>query len=274
MPDLSLNLDSPPVLHEDQAYIASKLSLNFTHVFSYVASAGDAFSVTDHAYIDSFFQAIVNGSDPMPFEELFGKEHEQKLIDAVQHLCRVYMAQIVGGDMRTTRINLPMRQAPANGTYNTNIIKIGTSSPAVIQDTTRMRVIQHKVPKNILQALLATIIVCLLLGWKDLRAAGKLLPHNPCTIVGRMSYLAGSRFAESLDKGMNEKELMEKMERERVRLRLGWWEGGTFQGRVDTWTADKGGGYVGVQSDESDWQGTVTARQQRRFGIGVVNGRK
>lgn len=137
-----------------------------------------------------------------------------------------------------------------------------------------MRVIRNKVPKNILQAILATMIVCLLLGWKDLRAAGKLLPHNPCTIAGRMSCLAGSRFAESLDKGMNEKELMKKMEGERVRLRLGWWEGETFQGRVDTWTADKGGDYVGVQSDGGDWQGTVTARQQRRFGIDVVSGRK
>jgi len=273
VPDLSLNLDSPPVLHEDQAYIASNLSLNFTHVFSYVAAAGDAFSVSDHAYIDSFFQTIINGSDPMPFAELFGKEHEQKLIGAVQHIYRVYMAQLVGGDMRTTTTNLGTRQAPANGTYNTDTTKIGTVFSATIQDTTQMRVTQNRVPKNILQAILATMIVCLLLGWKDLRAGGKLLPHNPCTIAGRMSYLAGSRFVEGLDEDLNERQLMEKLKREGVRLRLGWWEGETFQGRVDTVTVDKGGGYIGVQSDDSDWQGPATAKQQRRFGIDVVSGR-
>jgi len=67
-------------------------------------------------------------------------------MDAVQHVYRVYMAQIVGGDMRTnSSTNLATRQAPATGTYNTNTntTKIGTRLSAIILDMTQTRVIQN-----------------------------------------------------------------------------------------------------------------------------------
>lgn len=178
VPDWSLNLQSPPVLHEDQAYVASELALNFTNIFDYVPAADeDNSSPTIHEYTDSFFQAIINdGPDPVPLMELIGKGHEQKLTDAVQHAYRVYMAQIVEGDMRTnSSTNLAARQAPATGTYNTNTTKIGTKLSATILDMTQTWVIQNRVPKIILQSILATMIVCFLLGWRDLRTAGKLL---------------------------------------------------------------------------------------------------
>jgi len=87
-----------------------------------------------------------------------------------------------------------------------------------------------------------------------------------------MSYLAGSQLVESLDEIMSEEQLMEKMEKEGVRLRFGWWDGGTIQSGADTDRTVKNGGCVGVQSFQSDLQETEAVEQRRRFGIDVVSG--
>lgn len=61
-----------------------------------------------------------------------------------------------------------------------------------------------------------------------------------------MSYLAGSQLVECLDENMSEEQLMEKMEKEGVRMRFGWWDSGTIQSGADADRTIKNGGYVGV----------------------------
>lgn len=271
VPGMDLDKNTPPVLHEDQAYLASNLALNFTDIFDYPSAAAGYSNSTTHTFIDDFFDAVTHSIDAVPLDELLGEANQQRLIDAVQRVYRLYMTQVVGGDLRTnTRRSLTARQDGTSNNINTTTI--GTRFPAQIQDTNKSRVVQHRTPKAILQALLATMMACFVLGWRDLYAIGKVLPHNPCSIAGRMSYLAGSHFVDALGPDLDEKALATSLEGQGARFALGWWRGESVQHALSTAEkkADaKGGtGYVSVQ--EADASDVDAAAARGRFGVDIV----
>lgn len=275
LPRLELDTSRPPILHEDEAYVVSMAAWNFTNIFQYDAGLGSRPVTHDPVEVDlgNFFDVVVNGIGGVPFEQIQGPENVQNLINAVQHVYRLYMAQVIGSDMRIATGTSQVKRANGSisSSYNINITKIGTSFPVSVEDPTRMRIVQNKTPKIILQVVITVMMMCLLFGWRDLHAAGKLLPHNPCTIAGRMSYLAGSRFVQSIHGSTSDQILYKQLSGRSTRLRFGWWENGDLT-RFRTREHGKARGYIGVNPDTS-MENLVEAQRmgQKIFGIDMVN---
>jgi len=86
-----------------------------------------------------------------------------------------------------------------NSFMRTNESSDSTSSPqqvsATIFNTNRLRIKQNNISKIILQLLLAGMLVCFL-GSNALMDMRSTLPHNPITLAGPMSLLAGIKLCE------------------------------------------------------------------------------
>ena len=109
-----------------------------------------------------------------------------------------------------------------------------TSSPqqvsATIFNTNRLRIKQNNISKIILQSLLAGMLVYFL-GSNALMDMGSTLPHNPMTLAGSMSLLAGGELCEE---SKNQAESFEDFENrlKGFKFRLGWWSRRTEDGRL------------------------------------------
>jgi len=115
--------------------------------------------------------------------------------------------------------------------------------------------------------------ICLIIVWRDLSISGKTLPHNPCTIAGRMSYLAGSRFVETLDTSASDKKMSRWSQDHDIRLRMGWWQDGHVllnNGKGDVYQT-KNGEVVSNEEDEGSLEAALAMGDNatRRFGIDI-----
>jgi len=272
VPGLQLDPSRPPVLHEDQAHIVSNMSWNFTHIFHYGAGSTGQQPQQDPITLDSFFQAVVTGVNGIPITELLGPQNHDKLINAIQHVYRLFMAQVIGNDMRSST-SMSSTIATRQSTTQSNITKTGTSLAATIQDPTQIRIVQNRTSKLILQIILSIMTICLIIVWRDLSISGKTLPHNPCTIAGRMSYLAGSRFVETLDTSASDKKMSRWSQDHDIRLRMGWWQDGHVllnNGKGDVYQT-KNGEVVSNEEDEGSLEAALAMGDNatRRFGIDI-----
>ncbi|KAF2116203.1 hypothetical protein BDV96DRAFT_45290 [Lophiotrema nucula] len=157
---------------------------------------------------DPFFDNLINAPEgPRSPAELAGPENADKLLGAINHLYRQYMAQAINANMRrnishTDTAPLPFNvrdQRSFSGTARSNI----------------MRLKMDRTSKIILQVLLSVMVCCGAGSLLLVRIRGSL-PHNPGSIAGTMSLVVGSRWVEELEtKGVSE---------EGRRFALGWWK--------------------------------------------------
>lgn len=185
LPNLTIDTANPPVPDESTArpvgngtpasiYREYRLEQNLQNEIISPYINQNLYPVAE---IDQFFQVLIAGADAIPPPELVGPENVDRVLNATQHLYRVYMAQTMD---RTFRRD----------------IDTTTSSPSSfigkVTNTARLRLKQDKASKLTLQIILG---VLLLLGALAFIASGKLskvLTHNPCSIAGAASLLAGS----------------------------------------------------------------------------------
>lgn len=207
LPSLALDTSRPPVLYESKARVVGQSQYWFQNIFGF--GPGAIFGVGN---IDDFFNQIVGGAEAVPLEDLVGEQNEGRLVDSVQHVYRKFMAQVVNDAMRLNSTN--------STTDNPNGTPVGTPLQAKIFDPSRLRLMQHRTSKIILQALLATMLACFVANWwmMDMRTT---LPHNPYTIAGAMSLLAGSELVKAIGDNEDEEDLQERFKGRK--LRLGWW---------------------------------------------------
>ena len=163
---------------------------------------------------DGFFQALFQGidaaSDP---HDLLGEANTPRLIDAVEHLYRVIMAQC----LHTTqgrRVNLSTATLTETPLLEPGII-ISPSS----------RLHQSATATYILVTLLSTMTVCALLARLAFKPRG-LVSKEPTCIAARMELLAGSRLLPMIPQRAewcSDKELKRAGIFDGMVLRLGWW---------------------------------------------------
>jgi hypothetical protein len=165
--------------------------------------------------LDAFYGTAVHGRYGTPVEELIGAENADRLVEVTSHLYGQYMAQAISVNMR-----------------NTSGVPVNASQE--IKDAlayhTAYRLTQNKVSKIILQALLSIITICNLLAWFFSGNTKDLLYHNPCSIAGTASLIAGSELWSSgfLPKDiacLSDEELKEKKILDGWLFSLGWWTG-------------------------------------------------
>lgn len=123
--------------------------------------------------IDNFIEALVLTKDGRPADKLAGAENVENLRNATQRFYGTYMAQAISLNMRdnSTTKDLPIYDG-------------------LVTTSGNQRLQQSRGSKIALQVVLAVMVACaiatrLLLPVKD------VLPHNPCSIAGTATLMAG-----------------------------------------------------------------------------------
>ena len=186
---------------------------------------------------DSFFQALFSGidavADPLT---LVGAANIENLIDAVEHLYRMIMAQCLNTQS--------YRRVPVGSLPQEAVPQLGQG---ILSDPNGRRLHQSPTATYLLIGLLLTMFICALVSITTFKAQG-LLSKSPNSIASRASLLAGSRLLEIIPPGAewwSDKELESLLASEGLSLRLGWW-------------ADGFGGYrygIDVLDDQKDFEG-------------------
>ncbi|KAH7308044.1 hypothetical protein B0I35DRAFT_102489 [Stachybotrys elegans] len=127
--------------------------------------------------IDQFIKAMVFGKKGHSLDTLVGEENALNLANAANDLYTGYMAQAISLNMR----------AGANSD--------GSALPSYqgrLQTATRQRLQQNAGPKIALQVLLGVMVLGAI-ATRLMSKVHQVLPHNPCSIAGSATMLAGSR---------------------------------------------------------------------------------
>jgi hypothetical protein len=212
LPDLQISGDQPATVHESTArYLES--GPNGEIAFEYRPEAhleGSLFMFKNSQYADeqipvvaTFYQAVLSGLTPVSEASLTGAENRERLFNASQAYYRRYMAQAISRNMRTV-VNSSVSPV-LTGTYYNPL---------------NPRIFQNHPSKLALQIILGVMVLCGALAYffSDM---SHTLPHNPCSIAGTMSLLAGSEVcsrAETFSQ-MTDKEFKE----DGWLFSLGWW---------------------------------------------------
>ncbi|KAH6893362.1 hypothetical protein B0T10DRAFT_271548 [Thelonectria olida] len=128
-------------------------------------------------YVDSFINGLVNSKDGELLENLVGEKNVANLTTMSDRLYRGYMAQAISFNMRENTTKLP--------SYTGTVTQPGFQ-----------RLQQNRGPKIALQVMLA-IMVATAIGMSLLLQIREVLPHDPCSIAGTATMLAGAEMATS-----------------------------------------------------------------------------
>lgn len=214
-PDFIINQTAPPVPHESTAFLLTQndttrwfdVSLN-----TLVGALQSPGGVNGQNPINSFIQALVDGQNGIPIEQLYDNGNLTTLTAAANNLYGKYMAQAISINMRTKVPQPSQSQTPYPAT--------------LVQRTQRLQ--QVRTPKIVLQAMLALMVICASATWIIIDTK-KIVPHNPCSIAGMMSLLADSELCNSADiipegsEWKSARVLRREGFLEGLRFRMGWW---------------------------------------------------
>ena len=214
-PDFIINQTAPPVPRESTAFLLTQndttrwfdISLN-----TLVGALQSPGGVNGQNPINSFIQALVDGQNGIPIEQLYNNGNLTTLTAAANSLYGKYIAQAISINMRTKVPQPDQIQTPYPAT--------------LIQQTQRLQ--QVRTPKIVLQAMLALMVICAAATW-IIMDTKKIVPHNPCSIAGMMSLLADSELCNSADiipegsEWKSARVLRREGVLEGLRFRMGWW---------------------------------------------------
>ena len=214
------------------------------------------FSISPYAmdtgsWFDGFFQTVMWGVDGEPFDNLVGPANEGRLVSAITHVYRKYMAQAISENMR-----IPYGEGDAP-TY-----------PARLPQSKNVtRLMQNRNSKIVLQSLLGAMVICAIVVYAAAARLklNRLLPHCPWSMAGVMSLLAGSEMCDRriMPEGaeyMTDKELGAALAG--WLFSLGWWEGKDGQRYgIDVGQAADDGEY-GQTREKMRWRRTGTLQRQ------------
>jgi hypothetical protein len=218
-PSLTVDPTAPPIVNESSARVLVPYAN-----YELDAIIANEFGSTQYAPVEPLFLHIINGTEGVPAEELVGPENQDRLLEAVQHAYRKYMAQAINLNMRKSIVkssgSLPNSEPNTPEAYSATFI-----------NPNGLCLVQNNAPKLALQVVLAVMLVCGLVAYV-LTPMHRTLPHDPLTIAGTMSLLAcgavGRKQAEGgvMPEGaefMADSELQKALDGFGSLLRMGWW---------------------------------------------------
>jgi hypothetical protein len=224
-PDFTISTAQPPVPHEDSVrHLASgphgETSFEYrpqTHIQDELKVLGQTQYPNPSStwpLLDNFFIAVLAGKHPIEPANLTGEANQDNLMKAVQGFYRRYMAQAISANMRVS--------APS-------------ASPEIYtgtwQDPNCWRIKQNVGSKIAIQVFLGIMFVCGALAYILVKMR-HMLPHDPCSIAGVCSLLAGSEMCSEQMRSampdgvqwMSDKELEKNRVWEGWLFSIGWWE--------------------------------------------------
>lgn len=158
--------------------------------------------------LDAFFQALLEGSAPTDPLSLLGPQNSKALIDAMEALYRMVMAQLFNSQKQVPAV--PGQQSILKAT-------------ATAFDRQRL----HQDPRStyILEGLLAVMFLCAVVAMLAVDTK-HVLPKNPYSVAAVASLLAGSEFLELIPSGAEwckDSELRRRGVFEGYLFSMGWW---------------------------------------------------
>lgn len=209
LPDLKISVDKTPVVDESSMeYLSSgpngetsfwwrtepgmKSSfrlLNETAVDPILLDNDD--SSSSFSVVSGFFRGAMYGLTPFPLKTLQkdDKESRDQIFDHIHKFYRRYMAQYISANMRTTT---PGSSATTSRKRDGGTVDTPTVDGVYTPTTGQLRLMQARIPKIVIQAMLGFMVVCAGLAL----CLGKyhdLVPWNPCTIAGLLILFVDSR---------------------------------------------------------------------------------
>lgn len=224
LPDLSFNTSRPPSADEPTAKLLTysntsselfewPINIWLVELFNTAGNetilSPDGGSSTAND-LDVFIQTLVQGRNGVAMDQLVGEANLDRLIASANDLYSTYMAQAISNSMRnTTSSGIP------NKTYK-----------ATLTNPNWLRLEQNREPKVALQVMLAFLAVAAIATYllADMR---QVLPHNPCSIAGTATLLAGSELCtrDIIPEGAewrSDDELMRAGVFDGMLFRMGW----------------------------------------------------
>ncbi|KAK4033529.1 hypothetical protein C8A01DRAFT_19546 [Parachaetomium inaequale] len=159
-----------------------------------------AYLTTVPNYLQPFFAMLTSSPWAVPLSSLGDPLATETILKAIKHHHGIIQAQ-----------NFAQNMAPANGTNTTLPVDITGSSTATDdqfvyegkattpQGEGRRRVVQDAASTRVLQALLASAVVLVAVGWAFMRETD-VLPRRPTTIASVVALLAGGNLFEGRDR--------------------------------------------------------------------------
>ena len=193
-PDLMINSTTPPIPLEETATVISQnntqrwFDISLNTLINSLQVLPD--NVKGPNFINSFIQALSWGHDGVALDQLYNNGDMSTLNTAANRLYGRYVAQAISANMRTSS-----PPNVANTIYNINQ-QPSNYTATLTQTTKRLR--QNRVPKIVLQAMLAFLAVCTIATYLVMDTR-RVVPHNPCSIAGMMSLMAESEMCKTRD---------------------------------------------------------------------------
>jgi hypothetical protein len=226
LPGLSIAADQPPIPDESTVKLLSsgpngetafeyRIQVHMDNQFSLFTQSQYSANGSSLTAMDNFFRGVLFGKQPIPQTALVGAANRETVMNGIQGFYRRYMAQAISENMR-------VKHADSSQAQNFSGIAINHNN---------LRLFQNKASKLTLQVMLVFMLICGLLAFV-LTGTKYILPHNPWTIAGKASLLAGSELcSESMRERtppgalwMSDKELKENGVWQGWLFSLGWWD--------------------------------------------------
>ncbi|EXJ94509.1 hypothetical protein A1O1_02905 [Capronia coronata CBS 617.96] len=210
----TIDPNHPPIVHDGSIFVHDNpASTDGAHSFDFriqnnlaqevTLFNGDATVASNPSSaqtLDIYFQAVLNGAYKHDPASLTGQNHSDVLVDAINRFYRIYMAQVISINMRTSLEN---DNSNISSSYLLQRRQDSSTTNTIATTITTPRLVQDKNSKIALQILLGAITVLAALAWLTTKMR-HVLPCNPCSLAGTMSLLAGSDLCHSLDDGICE----------------------------------------------------------------------
>lgn len=232
-------------------------------------------SLTSQPVVDNFFQAVIFGRTPVPQDLMRATDaaSQKRIHQAIQNFYRRYMAQAISANMRTSLTasstepivsgssssdNIESRSAIPFSVGRSQTLAAATQPPpapappsaitATLQTSQAKILHMNETSKIVLQVLLGIMALCGM-GSSLLSPRRHTLLHNPCTIAGLATLVAGSRLVKNLAAAAPGAAVPEEKQRllRESKLRLGWWWDQSSHDNTDTETAAQSDGKLGVK---------------------------
>lgn len=223
-PDFTINSTTPPIPLEESAVVITQnntrqwfdISLN-----TFINSLQDlSISIKGRNSVNSFIQALSWGRNGVSLDDLYNNGDISTLNAAANRLYGQYIAQAISANMRTT--------VPPNSNNNIyNINQTPSNYTATLRQPTQ-RLHQHRGPKIALQVMLAFLAACAMATYTVMDTKN-VVPHNPCSIAGKMSLLADSEMCKTREvipegaEWKSDRELKREGLFKGLVFRMGWW---------------------------------------------------
>ncbi|KAJ9489947.1 hypothetical protein VN97_g3319 [Penicillium thymicola] len=181
LPSLSIDIDTRPRVVESSArkpFNTNAYSLpSFNDVgFSYLFNS-------DPKYNNAFLEALTQGVDGVPMDQLFIPE---KLIERVKVVYGVVVAQLLNTGARETF------NEPYNKTHFVEPATMVAPTYTGVYHDGRKYLVQNEISTRLLEAVLASMVVCALIALCMIQTK-RVLPKSPTSIASVASFLYGSR---------------------------------------------------------------------------------